>query len=753
MKHGFKGTLLVAGMGVGTALPAAAQIDEIVVTAERRESSLQDVPVAITAFDNEDLRTKQIEEPLDLVNYVPNLYGGNNTGLGTANVYYIRGQGNTETIATFDPPVGTYVDEIYLARQNGNNVSFFDVEQIEVLRGPQGTLFGRNTTGGAIAIRMAKPAERLGGFAEVSYGNYDRLVLRGSVDVPLSPGVLTKVSGFLVEDDGWVDAVVTNETLNGQEAWGVRLDARFLPSDTATIDVAVEYSEDESLSILNYAEDGTPFALDGDEADDRISRTGISTERGEGGQLEQLLAGQGLGVKNETLFIVANVGIDVPGGRLNLIGGLRQMEQDFVVDFFDGGLAGQGFATGGFAIANEGQHDQVSLELKYAGSIGERVDLVAGLFAFGEDNETDFADVFTIDVDPGDGIVPFPLLLADRVLDNQLETYAAYAQADVSLTEALTITVGGRVTDEKKEIQYSDNQPGGSLNSAAIAAEGIPLEQSVTRFNPRIVASYDFNADVGVYASATSGFKSGGWNARGTSPDLIQPFGPEDVWSYEVGFRSILLDDTVRFNATAFYMDVEDLQTPSAFVGEGGAITFITRNFADLENKGIELDLTYAPTRALNLYTSLGLQDAEYGTVDPSIETQQAACETDPSQGGLGIVAPDCSIAEPVRVPDTTLTVGGTYEFALGDTLTLTPSLNYRYVSETFTGTSNLPNGFEDGFELVNAGLALADVEGRWSLRAQCRNCFDEAYVTNNLPPTAYLNEPRRYEVVFRTDY
>ncbi|MCU0892155.1 MAG: Plug domain-containing protein, partial [Sandarakinorhabdus sp.] len=135
-------------------------IEDIIVTAQRRRERAQDVPIAITAFSAEALQARGVVNALDLTQFVPNLVGLNNTGLGTANAYYLRGLGNTESIATFDPPVGTYVDDIYISRQNANNFNLFDVERVEVLRGPQGTLFGRNTTGGAISVVMREPGER-----------------------------------------------------------------------------------------------------------------------------------------------------------------------------------------------------------------------------------------------------------------------------------------------------------------------------------------------------------------------------------------------------------------------------------------------------------------------------------------------------------------------------------------------------------------------------------------------------------------
>ena len=222
----FKDTLsrsvAISALTAVTLDPAYAAIEEVTVTAQRRAQNIQDVPLAITALSEEELQERQIDEPLDLVNYIPNLFGGNNTGLGTANAYYLRGIGNTESIATFDPPVGTYVDNVYIARQNGNNVNFFDVDRIEVLRGPQGTLFGRNTTGGAVSIHMKKPSEEMGGWIEGAIGDFDRKMLRASIDIPVSDTVLTKFSGFWLDEDGYVENRTTGEELNGDEAWGVR---------------------------------------------------------------------------------------------------------------------------------------------------------------------------------------------------------------------------------------------------------------------------------------------------------------------------------------------------------------------------------------------------------------------------------------------------------------------------------------------------------------------------------------------------
>ena len=586
--------------------------DVITVTAQRRAESLQDVPIAVSAFPESRLEELQITEPLDLIEYVPNTIGSNNTGIGQANAYYIRGLGNTETIATFDPPVGTYVDEIYVTRQNGNNVAFFDVDRVEVLRGPQGTLFGRNTTGGAVAVYMARPEEEFGYFVEAGVGSYDRYLARGSVDLPVNDRLLTKVSGYWIDEEGFVDNLTTGETLNGQEAHGLRFDLTWLASDAVRWDLGIERSTDDGMNLLNYVEGGSPLAESGD-GGDRVSRTGLSTRDCAGDLLTRILDGCGLGVENDTLAITSNIEVDAMAGTFNFITGYRDLDQEFILDFFDGGLGGQGFATGGFVIGNDGEHEQLSQEIKYAGSFwNDRVDVVAGAFYLTEDNTTEFVDVFTLPFGPNG----FPFVLANRRLENTLDTAALYSQFDVHVTERLTLTAGARWTEERKEIDFFDLRSGvpadQRLDTINLIANGIPTEQTTALITPRVAAEYDVNDDVMVFASYTEGFKSGGWNARGTSPALLQPFFRELAKNWEAGIRSQWLNDSLLVNATVFHIQVEDLQAPSAFVGPTGAITFITLNEAGLENTGFELEVTASPAEGLDLYAILGLQDAEY---------------------------------------------------------------------------------------------------------------------------------------------
>jgi iron complex outermembrane recepter protein len=260
---------LVMSLAAATGLSAAptfAQLEEVLVTAERREASVQDVPVAVSAYGEELIENLQLDDTLDLINVVPNMFGGNNTGLATANMYYIRAQGNDESISTFDPPVGTYVDDVYITRQNANNFALFDVERIEVLRGPQGTLYGRNTTGGAISVVMKKPGDTMQGFAEVGIGNYGKHLVRASIDLPLSDTLLSKISVFDTADDGYLKNTVNGEKYNNSDMTGVRVALRALLSDTMTYDISVDTTDIEATAIHGF--------LDGD---DRVSTSRITS--------------------------------------------------------------------------------------------------------------------------------------------------------------------------------------------------------------------------------------------------------------------------------------------------------------------------------------------------------------------------------------------------------------------------------------------------------------------------------------------
>jgi len=662
---------LAQTQGAGAAPPQSANgadsgsgIADIVVTAQRRAESVQNVPIAISAFTAADLDARGVTSTLGLVTSIPNLVGHNNTGLGAANTYYLRGIGTTESLATQDPPVGTYVDDIYISRQSANNFALFNVDRIEVLRGPQGTLFGRNTTGGAINVILAKPRDHLGGFAEASYGSYDRVTARAAIDLPASPHLLFNLSGFYIDDNGYVKDTTTGERLNDQHSYGVRLAARATPLTGVTWDVAGMYIDDRSSNILNFdCDPANPAQCDG-----RFATTGLRKANNGANQLAPLNVANGkgnlpFGARTKFGLVSSNLQIDVaPKTTLNLISGYVNTRQDYLIDFFDGRAAPKvnyttdpvtgrptsfnltnnivafppvaGLPQGGFDIANLASSEQFTQEVKLNGTIGHGlVDYVAGAFYYREVNRTDFADVLT------SAVTRAPLLLADRMVINKTRAIAGYAQFDLNATDQIKLTAGVRYTDETKTFSFFDNRPicqATPLPATCLADPNftnvvitptltttIPLAQTTRIWTPRFAINYKPTRDILLFASATKGFKSGSQSARATAIRNLLPFGPEKVWSYEAGVKSDLFDRRLRLNLTGFVLRVSDFQGGSAFINPAtGALTFVTRNLGQLRNEGIEAEIVAVPVRGLTLSVNAGLQDARYGINlnDPAVD-------------------------------------------------------------------------------------------------------------------------------------
>ena len=832
------------------AAPAAAPeareqggIADIIVTAQRREENVQDVPIAISAFSAEELEARNVTETLDVIQYVPNLVGHNNTGLGSANTYYLRGVGTTESLATQDAPVGTYVDEIYISRQSANNFALFNVDRIEVLRGPQGTLFGRNTTGGAINVVLRKPGQEFGGFGELSYGSYNRVAGRASIDLPITSTLSANVAGFFASDDGYAKNITTGERLNDERAYGGRLALRFAPTDGFEWNLSAIGINTASANIVNFdCNPANPTDCDG-----RFVSTGLRKFNQGANQLAPLVIANGKGnlpltAETEFILLSSNVGVDLGGARLNLIAGYVETDQDYLVDFFDGRASptltiGQdpvtgrpslynvanniivnppvrGLRQGGFIIANIAESQQLTLEAKLTGStFGAFVDYVAGVFYYDEGNVTDFADVLT------SATTGVSSLLADRIVRNDTEAYAAYGQFDFNLTDRLKLTAGVRYTDERKRFNFFDNRPScndGTLettcldsrnfasvdidNNPATPNQAIPLTQRVKIWTPRFAINYRPTDDLLFFASATRGFKSGSQSARATQVRLLRPFGPETVWSYELGAKTDLFNRRVRLNVTAFQADTSDFQGGTAFIDPvSGALTFVTGNIADQRNRGVEVEAQVQPVEGLTFSFAGGYQDIAFlidrGAPDLnqfgqlSVNAQQLECRAalanQPSPRGTpgtalararaactGIVRADGDIAEPVRTPKVSFTAGISYDLKFESGWRITPNVNAIYTGDQEVGTNNLSafissagqlnlardgeavlGSFSESHWIVNANLGLSSPDNRYSLALSCDNCFDKSYFQATLSNYSYLNPPRTWRLTARTRF
>ena len=731
---------------------------DILVTAQRRTERLQDVPIAVSAFTDQELQTRQITRTLDLLQYIPNLVGHNNTALGTANAYTLRGLGNTESIATFDVPVGTYVDDVFMSRQGANNFSFFDVERVEVLRGPQGTLFGRNTTGGAINVVMKKPSEEVTGYIEAGYGRYDRYHLRSSIDVPIISGkILSKFSSFYTKADGYVYNQTTGERLNGDRSAGVRGAIRGLLSDSVTWDLSSDY-------IVAQGTNAVHFYRPSDER--RINFTRLRSDRPLGAIASSKLADNAFGNTAKSYSFISNMEIEAGQATINVITGFRHLYQEYLVDSADSRTttsvvyddydyisSAPGTTT---VLATDSWHDQFSQEIKITGNIGETLSYVGGAYYLKEDNRTVF-------INANVPLVGSATVTQDRTVINGTEALAGYAQFDWKPIEGLTATAGIRYTDEYKDITFAPNANNlprsGVLNqpfgTAEVIRAGIPVNQHAKVWTPRFALNYKLTPDIMVFGSATKGFKSGGWNARANYAALAVPFGRETIWSYEAGIRSEFFDKRLRVNLTGFTFTDEDFQLPAGYLDPvTNTIIYLTRNFADLKNKGIEGDININPFDGFNAYWSFGIQDARYSNVNAAVVAQQARCTAGvvTNNCNAGIVTPTGGIAKPVRVPSFSSTLGFNYKIQFNDEVSLTPSASWFYTKGNWASTSNDPRGYQNAHSLFNGGLGLRFEDLGLTVAAECTNCFNKVFKTSFLI-YPYLNEPGRWMARVRKDF
>ncbi len=724
-------------------------LDAVVVTAQRRSENLQDVPLAVSSFSAQSLEAQQITATLDVTRAVPNMVAMNNVGQASANVYYIRGLGQTQSFPTFEPQVGTYVDDIYIGRQNANNLSLFGVDQLQVLRGPQGTLFGRNSTGGAIVVNLAKPANIAGGDLELGYGNYNRKTLRAAIDTPLSDTLKTRLAFFTVEDDGYVRNVTTRETMNKTKNYGIREAITYRPSSQVEWNVSGDYIDNDAANILNFPSGS---------GSGRISYSGFSTQ---GGALSgplfgipgypPLLTGHkadlGQGVEVITWGLTSNLKVGYESGTLNVITGYRGLHQLMAIDFpFAGFGALQPFdqsPIGQFALAQDLHTNQFSQEVKWTAEVG-RLKYSTGLFYLHEKSNNDFGAagnfgalgfLFGLPTLPS-----LPATLGDETAVNETTSTAAYFQGDYSLADAWTLTFGGRYTHEQKKLSARSNVPGGGFDTAAIQAAGFLTDLSVNEFTPRVAINYKMDSNVMFYASATRGFQGGGWNGLAFKAADYNHFNPETVWSYEAGMRSESSDHKVRFNVNLFQENVNAYQ----LLSDNGS-SFVTRNAADFEAHGIEAELAWRPMDRLTIEANVGLMSAKYKNPSADVAAQQAGCRDGVAALCLnGIVDASGNLATPSNTPHSTGSLHAMYDWTAGS-YTITANAGLQYVGSQNVGTEGSPAGFDPSYTTYDLGVTAKDNGSGLSYTAECRNCGGKNWGTAYLFGYKYWNVPGTY--------
>ncbi len=681
------GFVLQASAAIAAA-PAETGLEEVTVTAQRVSERLQEVPLSVTSLSATELEDRQISSGLDVVRQVPNLLGSNNVGLGSAASFFLRGVGQDESIATSDPAVGVYVDGVYISRQIANNVLLYDLERVEVLRGPQGTLYGRNTSGGAIKFVTKKPGKEFGGHVGVSYETeYSRYLVEAALNLPLNEQLSSKLTVVQTkQQNGFQKSRTTGQDAWAPEATGARAQLRWTPNDATDIVASVEYLKDQGEEIIGQ-----------DRLHDNPG-TFFSVQSGLEDQFEE----------TKTRAASINATIDFGSFQLESITGVRSLQQTFLIDVSDQ-------VVPNYVIPNASTHNQWSQEFTFSGKVGA-VDWLAGLYYMNERNHSFVGDQLFL----FGGVIAGDFM---RDLNNNAKSSAAFVHANWHATDKLTVSAGGRYTQEKKTVDVKQyvvmpgaipgvtlanyapaSYPGarGPLlpfwDTAAVVANGQDVSPTFSKFDPKVGVDYKLNDQVMVFASWTKGFKSGGWNARVTDPRDFVLFRPESVTSIELGLKSTWLDNTLRVNLTYFDAKYQDFIITAINLETGN---FLTVNAAKMHNRGFEGELAWNAAAPVTFFANFGTNSAKY-------------TET---------TSPDIPLNNHVkRTPALTFALGGDLHVPAG-TGELFANAWYSRQGQYSGDLANSPLAAVPAYAVLDASVGYRSAEDQWRIALSCKNC------------------------------
>jgi iron complex outermembrane receptor protein len=712
--------------------------EEIVVTARRTEESLQNVPASVSAFSERRLEQIGAVDSTGLQGAVPNLNIVQGRGSSNATNIYIRGVGQPDALQTFDPAVGFYVDDVYYSRIRGTQMELFDVDRVEVLRGPQGTLYGRNTIGGAYKIVTRRPGQDPHGTAQVTVGDYGLLEARLAASGPITDNLAIGATVFGTSRDGYVTNPATGEDYNDRNAWGARVALAWDPTSTFSADLSVDYQSEDNALAMGQAQNNLTNILGG-----TIyvvpSPTPDFTYHAQ--------ATPGLPNHSELLHRGAALHLSWDLGNnwtINSITSRRLLNYDDYVD-----IDATPVELGDVQVAVDQNQTSEELQAVYH---GDRLTLVGGVYYLREDvgsHQEAYADAY---VTGFLGLTSFT-----RTIDDDLVTtsQAAYLNATYAITPRLNVSAGVRYSDEHKD--YDRSTSTFYSNPLFNSTFAFSVAHDWTDTSPMISLDYHVTDDVMLYARASRGFKAGGFNGRSNNAGEEAPYDPETLTSYEVGARSSWMDGRLTANLSVFTNTYEDFQARVSDVVHDPitdidvpAITVV--NAGQLDINGAELELAFNPFESLHLDAQLGYLDASYGEFHDARFT---------SFGGSR------AFQTPAFSPEWTARYGASYDFELGAGGTLTLAASARFRSRMALAVDNtrvnsnveLPGMFQDDYWLYDASATWRPNDVL-SIALVGRNLSDEVYKTDaqefssvgNIR-TAYYGAPQTVALVVTAHY
>ena len=691
--------------------------DEITVTARRREESLYETPAAVTAMNADAIDSLNISNLDDVGKYVPNLtitrYGVGNTAQAAV---FIRGIGLQDHIIVTDPGVGVYLDGVYLGRQMGANLSLNNIERVEVLRGPQGTLYGRNTLGGAVNIITRRPGSEEAFEINLKAGSRGRVATDVYANFALSDDFAVAFSGGFTRRNGVGHALMISnpEAEIGEElVFNGRLTA--------------DWQVNDRLSLL--------FSVDGMEAQNGQSPYMIDFHpltptppieapggccNGDFGHLNPSLVAPD---PDDSFSTVA--GLESTSNRG--LGGSLTLEYEISDELtakvllssrsteYSGGLDDDDSTLNLSEFPETGEADQISLEFQLNGQYGN-VDFVGGVYYFEEEGETDSGPwVFSPFNTPGalDNFGNPTCCFGDFGwfnLQQDTTSYAGYANVSFDVSDRLTLGVGGRYSKDEKD-------------ASAIFptfAERKFLSNDWSAFTWDLNASFELRDRLNIYAQIQKGYQTGGYPPRPFGgPDQFAAFNETEALNFEVGLKGVI---TERFTllVAAFFTQYDDLALPFSDTLAGGGFVTIVANAGESESKGIELEGVFSPTDNFNINFSVGFLDAEITQVDP---------------GTIGIALGDT----PALTPDLTLSVVPQWNFLLAGGGTVRAQVDYSYRDSMFGQSINNPAEELDDRGLLGFSVDYTPSNGSWTLGIYGENVTDEVYDQGRLAQNGYV--------------
>ena len=667
-------------------------LEEIIVVAQKREQNINDVGIAISAFDAQTIKDLAFRQPLDVATQTTNF--SVNTLVTSIPNFTIRGVGVNDYAINQATSVGSYVDQVYIASPAMMLFQMFDTERVEVLKGPQGTLYGRNTTGGAVLFISKTPTDTFESSVDLEIGNYGYYMVEGAISGPLSDSVQARLAFNTTQSDGYQENLNTGETHGGLDRVSVRAMLDWQASDALDFRLKINAGQDNSSlnsfntpgSGSNDTSTGTIDTIDGIPYRDNDAK-GIS--------------------------LIANW--DLGDMVLTSVSSYDQLDR-----FEYGDTDGQ-FKDGRIDQVLISDIDQVTQELRLASDGSGPVNWVGGVY-YSKD-EIDDSTVYEV---TGAGFPPFVFGVPSSyaVLDTLGNTFqqisksaAIFGQVEWDLADQWHLTAGLRYTDEDKELNNvttpwtAEPGPGESgpvENGLLFPASS--YQQDFSDTSGKLGIDYQMNDDTLLYGSISKGYKSGGF--QGTlvfSPANIIPFDEETVWAYEIGSKLTLADGTMQLNSAFFFYDYQNLQAQGTIEGGAGGVEnlFALQNIGDAEVLGFEVDLQAAPAEGLDLALGVGYLDAKI--VDPFI------AEVQPD--GRPAMSPKWNLNG--RAKYEFLQNGNTYWFVQGD---------FNFQDDVFFDIYETPFLREDSYWLFNASFGIASSDNTWRATVWGRNLGDTDY-------------------------